>query len=371
MKLKLTLFIISISYLITSCQTKLDYEYAKVMEGCYSVAGQIPPGLKQYYELKKQLDCNLVGVQFPNYSFTDRNGFIVTLDKIDKPIFLKVLSRYNGNSIATVPAIKELAKKYKNEIVFILIVDDEEEDLAKRYSPKRRKQIIERWSFEDGIHLINAKEIDKIKYGNGEIVLNVLSPSIAPTTYILDRNKKVFYAETMETRGLDISKLNIQPSLNNDSILYERVMEVVPEKIERVINFNSKFYSSSLIEKPKSKIRSLVSEFFSGKISLIPSYYSGSNNIHNNIEMFNENGVDFIPVFKSKEEINSSKLYSYNSLNFDGLLFASQMDDNVMYKLNYSLEQEIVLRGKDIKEILKKDIIKFKEANQELFNSIE
>ena len=72
--------------------------------------------------------------------------------------------------------------------------------------------------------------------------------------------------------------------------------------------------------------------------------------------MFKENGVNFFPIYSSKEKLEkmySLKMIMPEFIRFEGVLFASQLNNSMIYIIDYKQDDEIVIFGDHIKKIMK------------------
>jgi hypothetical protein len=124
-----------------------------------------------------------------------------------------------------------------------------------------------------------------------------------------------------------------------------------------------------------SKIKDIneneIKQIFGSTIYMFLSIGSSNNDYHTHLHMFkDDSGAPFFPVYTSKDKIHETEMVMPDDLPFDGILFALTSFDDMTYKINYSLPDEIVITGKQIKKILHTEIQEFKRDNPEIMEGI-
>lgn len=120
---------------------------------------------------------HLVGSRFDDYSFKSINSRKVKLSKIKKPVFIITYASWCVINKGEIPALNKLARKYRDEMQFIVVFWDVKSD-----AKKSAKQ------FCNQIKVCYANE----SYKNDQSVVATLKHSLGfPTSYFLNADLQV------------------------------------------------------------------------------------------------------------------------------------------------------------------------------------
>lgn len=120
---------------------------------------------------------HLVGSRFDDYSFKSINSRKVKLSKIKKPVFIITYASWCVINKGEIPALNKLARKYRDDVQFIVVFWDVKSD-AKKSAKK----------FNNQIKVCYANE----SYKNDESVIATLKHSLGfPTSYFLNADLEV------------------------------------------------------------------------------------------------------------------------------------------------------------------------------------
>ena len=120
---------------------------------------------------------HLVGSRFDDYSFKSVNSRKVKLSKIKKPVFIITYASWCVINKGEIPALNKLARKYSDDIQFIVVFWDVKSD-----AKKSARQ------FNNQIKVCYANE----SYKNDQSVIATLKHSLGfPTSYFLNADLEV------------------------------------------------------------------------------------------------------------------------------------------------------------------------------------
>ena len=120
---------------------------------------------------------HLVGSRFDDYSFKSINSRKVKLSKIKKPVFIITYASWCVINKGEIPALNKLARKYSDEVQFIVVFWDVKSD-----AKKSARQ------FNNKIKVCYANEA----YKNDQSVVATLKHALGfPTSYFLNANLEV------------------------------------------------------------------------------------------------------------------------------------------------------------------------------------
>lgn len=120
---------------------------------------------------------HLVGSRFDDYSFKCLNSKKIKLSKIKKPVFIITYASWCVINKGEIPALNKLARKYKDDIQFIVVFWDTKSDARKSSR-----------LFNNQIKVCYANE----KYKTDEdVVANLKHPLGFPTSYFLNAELEV------------------------------------------------------------------------------------------------------------------------------------------------------------------------------------
>lgn len=132
---------------------------------------------KGYALFDSLVQNHLVGSRFDDYSFKCVNSRKVKLSKIKKPVFIITYASWCVMNRGEIPALNKLARKYEDDIQFIVVFWDVKSDVKK----------IAR-QFNNHIKVCYANE----SYKNDEAVVATLKHSLGfPTSYFLNSDLEV------------------------------------------------------------------------------------------------------------------------------------------------------------------------------------
>ncbi len=150
---------------IKKYNTKTDKEFER---------GDIEKGYALFDSLVQN---HLVGSRFDDYSFKCVNSRKVKLSKIKKPVFIITYASWCVMNRGEIPALNKLARKYEDDIQFIVVFWDVKSDVKK----------IAR-QFNNHIKVCYANE----SYKNDEAIVATLKHSLGfPTSYFLNSDLEV------------------------------------------------------------------------------------------------------------------------------------------------------------------------------------
>ena len=120
---------------------------------------------------------HLVGTHFEDYAFKSINSRKVKLSKINKPVFIITYASWCVINKGEIPAINKLARKYEDDIQFIVVFWDVKSD-AKKMAHQ----------FSNQIKVCYANE----SYSNDQSVVATLKHSLGfPTSFFLNADLEV------------------------------------------------------------------------------------------------------------------------------------------------------------------------------------
>lgn len=132
---------------------------------------------KGYALFDSLVQNHLVGSRFDDYSFKCVNSRKVKLSKIKKPVFIITYASWCVMNRGEIPALNKLARKYEDDIQFIVVFWDVKSDVKK----------IAR-QFNNHIKVCYANE----SYKNDEAIVATLKHSLGfPTSYFLNSDLEV------------------------------------------------------------------------------------------------------------------------------------------------------------------------------------
>ncbi|MFC5046543.1 hypothetical protein ACFSTE_03035 [Aquimarina hainanensis] len=114
-----------------------------------------------------------------------------------------------------------------------------------------------------------------------------------------------------------------------------------------------------------------IKNIFGSKIYMMRSIGKSNNDYHHHLHMFKDtNGTPFFPIYTSQKKILETEMVMPDDIPFDGILLALTSFDTMTYKINYSLEDQIIIKGRELKKILHDEIEEFKKNNPEIMEGI-
>jgi thiol-disulfide isomerase/thioredoxin len=137
------------------------------------------------------------GSYLDNFKVRKRSGRKIELYKFEKPIFLMTYASWCTPGVGEIPALNEIAKKYHDDIDFVVLFWDSKKNVRKatrKYSNK-----------------INILYVDEKENTNNHVV-EVMKHSLGfPTSFFMDENKKI----------VDVRRGVLHPYNEEYSISYE------------------------------------------------------------------------------------------------------------------------------------------------------
>ncbi|WP_103865555.1 SseB family protein [Aquimarina sp. I32.4] len=114
-----------------------------------------------------------------------------------------------------------------------------------------------------------------------------------------------------------------------------------------------------------------IKTIFDSNLYVMISVGDSNNNYHPKLHMFkDDSGTPFFPVFTSRDKILETEMVMPDSFACNGIILALTSHDEVNYKINYSLDDEIVITGKQLKKLLRNEIEEFKKNNSEILKNV-
>lgn len=146
-----------------------------------------------------------------NYDFTTVDNKAISTDKIKKSIVIVTAATWSAPCWGEVPALNTMVEKYHDKVEFIMIFWDKDLNKVSKMAEK----------LDDRIHLVPAREADKVKTGNLD-VSGFVHKLDYPTTYLINSDKKfvdvVRGAET-PTKEMGWDKVNEINTENLEALL--------------------------------------------------------------------------------------------------------------------------------------------------------
>ncbi len=105
------------------------------------------------------------------WRLTSTDGSSVNLAELKNPVFINVWATWCPPCRAELPSIIKLQEQYKDKVHFLLVSPDEPLEKLSRFAEE--------------------KEYDVLFYNSNASLPSELKVSVYPTTFILDKNKKI------------------------------------------------------------------------------------------------------------------------------------------------------------------------------------
>jgi thiol-disulfide isomerase/thioredoxin len=150
---------------------------------------------RDYKEANRLFDSlveyGLNGSYMNNFQFKQLNSKEISLYEFQKPTYLITYASWCVSSEGEVPAINELANKYKEEIDFVILFWDDQKTTNKMAK-----------SYNKNITVLYVNELNN----NDAHVVSQLKHSLGlPTTFLLDKDKKILDVRRGVTHSLNKS----------------------------------------------------------------------------------------------------------------------------------------------------------------------
>ncbi|MEX0995607.1 MAG: TlpA disulfide reductase family protein [Flavobacteriaceae bacterium] len=117
------------------------------------------------------------GSYFDDFTVKKINGRKLTFSKFKKPVFLMTYASWCTPGSGEIPALNEIAKKYKDEIDFVVLFWDKRKEVKK----------IAR-DYDRNVTILYVDELDN---KNCHIIKTLKHSLGFPTSFFLDQNKKI------------------------------------------------------------------------------------------------------------------------------------------------------------------------------------
>lgn len=137
------------------------------------------------------VEYGLNGSYMNNFQFKQLNSKEISLYDFKKPTYFITYASWCVSSEGEVPAINELANKYKDEIDFVILFWDDQKTTKKMAK-----------SYNKNITVLYVNELNN---SDGHVVSQLKHSLGLPTTFLLDRDKKVLDVRRGVTHALDKS----------------------------------------------------------------------------------------------------------------------------------------------------------------------
>jgi thiol-disulfide isomerase/thioredoxin len=150
---------------------------------------------KDYKEASRLFDSlvefGLNGSYMNNFQFNQLNNKEVALYDFKKPTYLITYASWCISTEGEIPAINELANKYKDEIDFVILFWDDQKTTKKMAK-----------SYNKNIRVLYVNELNN----NDSFVVTQLKHSLGlPTVFLLDKDKKILDVRRGVTHSLNKS----------------------------------------------------------------------------------------------------------------------------------------------------------------------
>ena len=165
----------------------------------------------------------LLGNKIDNFQFTELNGNVVDIDKIEKPIFLEATASWCKPCKALTPALNEIVEKYSNQIEFVLLTHDTKER-AEIFSTELHPRV----KLVPSKTKKNPNSVDKLDVGDFKHILPF------PTTYFINTDKmiseiKIGAPLPTDNSEEEINRIN-QMNMKDFSLSIEKLIQEKPNR---------------------------------------------------------------------------------------------------------------------------------------------
>lgn len=117
------------------------------------------------------------GSYFDDFTVKKINGRKLRFSKFNKPVFLMTYASWCTPGSGEIPALNEIAKKYKDEIDFVVLFWDKRKEVKKIAK-----------DYDRNVTILYVDELDN---KNCHIIRNLKHSLGFPTSFFLDHNKKI------------------------------------------------------------------------------------------------------------------------------------------------------------------------------------
>ncbi len=117
------------------------------------------------------------GSYFDDFTVKKISGRKISFSTFDKPVFLMTYASWCTPGSGEIPALNEIAKKYKNEIDFVVLFWDKRREVKKVAK-----------EYDRNVTILYVDELDN---KNCHIIRNLKHSLGFPTSFFLDQNKKI------------------------------------------------------------------------------------------------------------------------------------------------------------------------------------
>ena len=137
------------------------------------------------------VEYSLNGSYMNNFQFNQLNSKEVSLNDFKKPTYLVTYASWCVTTEGEVPAINELANKYSDEIDFVILFWDDQKTTKKMSK-----------SYNKNIRVLYVNELNN---RDGHVVSQLKHSLGLPTTFLLDKDKKILDIRRGVTHALNKS----------------------------------------------------------------------------------------------------------------------------------------------------------------------
>lgn len=220
--------VLIIFLIFSSCESQEEPGYSRMITDCLEQSRKeyLASGKVKFFEnpLRKCLDENFVGIKMTSLVFEDKEGYLIKVDSIKKPVYIQTFSRSTGQCLRELKSLNRLVEEYQDKVEFVLLVN-------KDYESQERCQEVyygnevpdECLPFNENIRIVyfDDDNVWDLKKGYGQIILGIRN-TYYPTCYYVNKDKTIFKITTIEDVLVESNKIYAQ----NDSISEESLSEM-------------------------------------------------------------------------------------------------------------------------------------------------
>jgi thiol-disulfide isomerase/thioredoxin len=192
MFLKLLKILFLLCFSTIYCQESVAYlsEAIKANLNYYQKASEIAFARKDFTEGQHLFDSlvqyHLLGTEFDNFTIKGYHAKNLTLNKINKPIFIITYTSWCLLNKGEIAGLNRLAKEHRDKIVFIVLFWDKKSNLKKIAN-----------QFSNDIEICHANN----RYKNDLKIFFMLKNTLGfPISYFIDENKKVLHIKRISNQ---------------------------------------------------------------------------------------------------------------------------------------------------------------------------